>query len=40
MSDGARVEVGLRDEAIVAWDVSGGLGRTDRQLVMLIGLAL
>ena len=40
LSDGARVEVGLRNETIVAWDVSGGLGRTDRQLVMLIGLAL
>ena len=40
LSDGACVEVRLRDETIVAWDVSGGLGRANGQLVMLIALAL
>ena len=40
MCNGSIVKVSLRDESIVAWDVSGGLGRAYGQLVMLIALAL
>ena len=40
MCNGSIVEVSLRDESIVAWDVSSGLGRADSQLMMLVGLAL
>ena len=40
LGDGTSVKVRLGDEAIVAWDVGGGLGRTNCQLVMLILLHL
>jgi len=36
LSDSKWVEVSLGDETIVAWDVSGGLGRTHAQLVVLV----
>ena len=38
--DGARVEVGLRDETVVAWNMRRGFGCADSQLVVLIGLGL
>ena len=38
--DGARVEVSLRDEAVVAWNMRCGLGCADCQLVVLVGLRL
>ena len=40
LCDGSTVEVGLRDEAVVAWDVRRGLGCTHGQLVVLVTLRL
>ena len=38
--DGARVEVGLRDETVVAWNMRRGFSCADCQLVVLVGLGL
>ena len=38
--DSARIEVGLRDETVVAWNMRCGLGCADCQLVVLVGLGL